>query len=257
MATALGLERSKLLARAASLLDKPTLTKEDKSRFDALLALVAQTSEDAGRNDRALMAERLHRAGEPRRWFIDSTEETRAFDAYIHGRKQELRDLGVTSEGGFLAPQDFIFRVFESMRATDNLFSPDVVTAVEILTGIGVPIPLSDDTANAAILASESAAGVETDPGLGSLVLTPLTWRSGRVICSLGLTQDSAFDLDGYLSQKFAVRFARGIGPANVAALIAGAQQGAVATGDPNNHAVNGTNSVRRSPGSAGVAVRV
>lgn len=156
-----------------------------------------------------------------------------AFRQYLVGGNQSLsdeqrsllterRDLSLTgASGGFTVPQGFQATLVETMRAYGAFLNPGLATILDTDTGNPIPVPLEDDTANAAAIVAEGASlTTSTDATFSQVTLGAFTYRS-LVRVSLELLQDSAFDLEAYIGRKLGVRLGRGF----------------------NAHATNGTNS--------------
>jgi HK97 family phage major capsid protein len=121
------------------------------------------------------------------------------------------------------------------MKRTDPLFDPEVVTVIESDRGGPMGYPSYDDTSATAVqVTDQNTQSQIVEPALGQLAFpTCPTWRSGIVRCSVELDQDTAFRFDTLLERVFAIRFARGLGAANVATLLAAAMVGVGPTTSP------------------------
>jgi HK97 family phage major capsid protein len=119
--------------------------------------------------------------------------------------------VGAGSAGGFLVPQEFWEHITETLKAYGGLLS----AANLVTTGSGAPLPwpANDDTANPAVLLSENTQPAETDEIFTSKTLNAYTYTAGRVLASIQLTEDTAFDLDTWLAGRFGVRLSRGVAP--------------------------------------------
>lgn len=123
----------------------------------------------------------------------------------------EKRDLSLTvANGGATVPQGFYNQLVETQRLWGGFIDPNVVTFVETERGNLLPIPVEDDVGNAAAIVAEGTSlTTSTDPTYNNVNLTAYMYRTlARV--SLELLQDSAFDLEAYLTRKFAIRLWRG-----------------------------------------------
>ena len=152
----------------------------------------------------------------------DSDRFSVAFRSYLrHGMAEmpaeqrallmEKRDFSTTgASGGFTIPEGFYATLVETLRNTGAFANPGVATILETDSGNPIPVPLEDDTANAAAIVAEGASlTTSTDSVFASTTLGAFTYRTlARV--SLELLQDSAFDLEAYLGRKLATRLARG-----------------------------------------------
>lgn len=145
-----------------------------------------------------------------------------AFRQYLVGGNQSLndeqrgllterRDLSLTgASGGFTVPQGFQATLVETMRAYGAFLNPGLATILDTDSGNPIPVPLEDDTANAASIVAEGASlTTSTDATFAQLTLGAFTYRS-LVRVSLELLQDSAFDLEAYIARKLGMRLGRG-----------------------------------------------
>lgn len=123
----------------------------------------------------------------------------------------EKRDLSLTgASGGFTVPQGFYNELIETQRLWGGFIEPSVSTVLETDTGNSIPVPLEDDTANAATIVAEgTSTTASTDSAFATVTLNAFMYRS-LVRVSLELLQDSAFDLEGYINRKLAIRLWRG-----------------------------------------------
>ena len=123
----------------------------------------------------------------------------------------EKRDMSLSvAAGGYTVPQGFYARLVETQRNYGAFLNPGLCTILDTDSGNTIPVPLEDDTANAAAIVAEGASlTTSTDPTFNSVNLGAFTYRAlARV--SLELLQDSAFDLEAYLARKLGIRLVRG-----------------------------------------------
>jgi HK97 family phage major capsid protein len=241
-------------SRAQILVNKKPFTKEDKAEFDALLGLLDHIQRRAASDANVFPLPRSARLYGPPEEIIAQVHYLRTGDQmplskYHEKRQAEQRDMNVATDsaGGLFVPTGIAAQVMSAMKAYDRLFDSDVITIVESPHGNQWAYPLSDDTSATASIAAEDTQDTEIDPQPDSLVLPKApTWRTGMVKVSLELAQDSAFPIDEYVSKNFGPQLARGIGAANVAALMSKASQGAIASGSASNDGsgATGANSV-------------
>jgi HK97 family phage major capsid protein len=76
-------------------------------------------------------------------------------------------------------------------------------------TGNVLNWPTADDTANVGNWVSESGPVSQVNPSTGNVQFNAYLASSKQVLLSVQLLQDSAFDLESYLSEAFAIRLAR------------------------------------------------
>ena len=110
-------------------------------------------------------------------------------------------------------------------------------------------IPSVDDTASSAEVVGEGQQDTKLDPTVlqTSLAKCP-TYRSHQVRVSIELLQDSHFDIGAFLTDAFAKRLARKIGPDLVASLLSGAAVALTAAGSATN--TGGSETGRNSVGT-------
>lgn len=235
----MSLNRTEALAMAAGLLSRTPFSKEDAARARGYIEL----AESLSGGDQMLYGARAQlAAGRP---VTPGSPLRAAFRSWLlRGEGASARDTAMLSEmqsrdmtsaggaypsspGGYFAPAEFQDAVKAMMRQTDRLFDPEVVTTIESDRGGPMSYPCFDDTSNPAQLVTQDAQSSKIEPTLGQLSFpTCPTWRSGIALVSLELDQDSAFRFDELLARMFAIRFARGLGAANVATLLSAATIG-------------------------------
>ena len=124
----------------------------------------------------------------------------------------EKRALGTVSgsAGGFTVPEGFWNQVVDARSAFGGLRNAPVF---QLTTGEGndIPIPTGDDdSANAGSYIGENKQLSEQDISFDQKVLKAFTITSNIVRVPLQLLQDSAFDIESYLSGKLGERIGRG-----------------------------------------------
>jgi HK97 family phage major capsid protein len=227
------LDRDTLLMTAHALINAPNFSHEMNAKANALMALAEKLPDS--RSEESYTG-----------------AEASALDAYLRTGKMETRVLGVgtptqTTATNVLVKQGFWNVLTSALKHFDALFDDNFVTPLETDTGTPTNLPQSDDTAGAATPITESVEDpAETDPVLTAVMNTPVTYRTGVVLASREFAEDSGFDISAMLAAAFAVRLGRGIGPALVSALEAGAKIGATAVGssESTGGSENGSNSV-------------
>lgn len=150
------------------------------------------------------------------------TPYDRAFRQYLVGGTPSLndeqrsllverRDMSLTvAAGGYTVPQGFLATLIEAQKFFSGFLNPGVATILNTDSGNSIPVPLEDDTANAAAIVAEATSlTTSTDATFANITLGAYTYRS-LVRVSLELLQDSAFDLEGYIARKLGVRLGRG-----------------------------------------------
>lgn len=163
--------------------------------------------------------------------------------AVLSGELPEYRDMGVATggAGGDFVPTGFVYKVEQAM-----LYYGDMLNVAEIMdtaTGQPLPWPTDNDTAQTGELIAEGAAVSTQDVALGQLTFGAFKFSTKMVKVSLELLQDSAFDLEGYLANKFGIRLGRilnnkftvGVGTTEPKGIITAATAGPTAVGSSGN----------------------
>ncbi len=111
------------------------------------------------------------------------------------------------SAGGATIPEDFrraievALKRFGGMRQAATVFTST--------SGADLPWPTSNDTANEGELLGENVQAAEQDIVFSSITLGAFTYSSKVIRVSLQLLQDSAFNLETFLSDRFGERLGR------------------------------------------------
>lgn len=145
---------------------------------------------------------------------------TRAFESYlrtgqVNNDLLQLRAQGEAtgSQGGFLVPEGFRNKLVERMKAFGG-----IANGCEVITtdsGQPLPWPTNDDTANVGEIVAESgtfASGADVVFGIRSL--GAYKYMAGGASNAplkvpFELLQDSAIDLESFLTKKLGMRLAR------------------------------------------------
>lgn len=240
VAKTLRAKRAKIITDARELISAETVGAEDSARFDAMMAeadgLMAQIErvERASALEAELAEDRLRVRTETRvsveEQAENSAREKRLLAAWMTGRTADLSDedraaiakraaadprfqnaasVGTTTAGGYTVAPDFMRELLIAQKAFGGMRGAARVISTD--TGVDLPWPTMDDTANVATIVAENTTGVAgTDLVFGSKTLKAWTYRSGYLPISIELMQDSAFDFDTLIRDALALRFARG-----------------------------------------------
>src|ERR1017187_4442884 len=131
--------------------------------------------------------------------------------------------------GGYFVPAGFVQDIEKATKFYANLLDGNSIRIMETATGNVLPYPTSNDCNEAWTLLSETTQVVDngTTPNYPSQGVTAPTANPGNVLAgsvsfgaykgttglvrvSLELMQDSAFSLEAFLKEAFAVRLGRG-----------------------------------------------
>src|SRR5581483_9599571 len=115
--------------------------------------------------------------------------------------------VGTDPGGGYLVPQGFYQMLVDAQLAYGGMLESSFV--FDTASGNALPIPTDNDTTNAGAILGENTQVGTQDTTFGSITMNAYTYTSKLVLVSNQLLQDSAFNLDGFLSQKLGIRLAR------------------------------------------------
>jgi HK97 family phage major capsid protein len=241
------LEHDALLQEASSILSKEKLSREDTARAEQLMALADRVDPRAMELRRAKLAVEELSLGIRSEANAAAAEVEAEFRRYlVHGRKELLSDktrmemagataqtrsqaLGSGSVGGYIVPASFVDVLESSLIATDPIFG--VATKFETETGTAFNHPFVDDQGVAASYVAENALSVSGPDA----TVAAITWgvvptaRSGHILASMELAQDSRFDLSAVIAELSGIRLARLVGQTFITTLLSSAVAGGTA----------------------------
>lgn len=127
----------------------------------------------------------------------------------------EFRDFNVGALGGaypgsttgFFVPVGFVNKIEEALKYYGDMLN--VAETMETATGQQLPYPTDNDTTNMGELIGEGQQVTTQDVSIGQIMLGAYKFSSKLVKVSIELLQDSAFDLESYLTKKFGIRLGR------------------------------------------------
>lgn len=122
-----------------------------------------------------------------------------------------LNHIGTYSGLGYFVPTGFVNAIEQATKWFAPLLDGSVITVMDTSTGQPLPFPTSDDTGNAATIVGEAQTTSELDVTASQVNFGAYKFTSGLVKVSLELSQDSAFDLEAWLAQRFGERWGRGL----------------------------------------------
>ncbi len=224
--------KNAFLEQAASLLAAPVFTREAASRATLLLSLAEKIG---GAEIQPEAEKRFARAlrGDKNAW-----PEERDYDLDAAEGMSEAGGSPAGSLGGYTVPESFATTLFSALRQYDPIFSEGAFNfPIETATGGPMRIPVLIDVTEAATKMDEAEqqTSQQNIASVGRISFPEVpTYRSGFCVASLELVQDSRWPMEQILANAFGLRFARGIGPDLVDALIADATLGTTAQGDKN-----------------------
>lgn len=110
--------------------------------------------------------------------------------------------------GAYTIPEGFANELEVAMKTYGGIMQ--VATIMDTDTGNDIPHPTMNDTNNVgAILGENTAFGSSTDPSFGVVTLKAYTYSSKPILVPNQLLEDSAFNLESYLSNALAERIGR------------------------------------------------
>jgi HK97 family phage major capsid protein len=232
-------KRTKLLLDAHAIMAGTTVTEEQRTNVDKMLAdanilkadierIVALESTDDETRSKPGAVSRDN-PGTGTQTDNRSKDERRAATQvalrnYLLGKTFEARDLTVAADG-VLVPQGVADAVV-AKKSWGSVY--DVVNHLRTATGEPMAVPLVNDTANLFVL--NSAGITTTDPTIGGGIIAIDDIRSNPILIDNNLITDSAFDLVSFVEQAIQNRYSRTMAKyitlgntSNVAALASGA----------------------------------
>ncbi len=131
-------------------------------------------------------------------------------DGQVEGAPM-LNHIGTYTGLGFFVPTGFVNQIEQATKWFAPLLDGSVITILDTATGQPLPMPTSNDTTQAATIVGEAAPVSEQDVTASQVTYGAYKFTSGLVKVSLELLQDSNFDLESWLAQRFAERWGRGL----------------------------------------------
>ena len=229
-------KRGRIHAEAQRILEKKSLTAEDRAKFDGMMTEMDALKGDIDRLERADTNENeLRQSTRPPEAQIGGTFETsvaerryaECFNRYLRFgpqgldqedltilRERQQRDMGTGggnaltgTGGGYFVPVGFVNRVEEAMLWYGDMLN--VATILDTATGQPLPHPTDNDVSNVGEIVAEHSQVSAQDVTVGSILLGAFKFSTKLVKVSLELAQDSAFDMQDYLAKKFGTRLGR------------------------------------------------
>jgi HK97 family phage major capsid protein len=133
-----------------------------------------------------------------------------------------ISQIGTYTGLGYFVPAGFIYDIENALKYFAPLVDGTVVEIMETATGQPLPYPISNDTDQSAHVLGESVDASSIDLGRGGsptidqdvlaghINFGAWKYTTGLVKISLELSQDSAFNLEKWLAERFAIRLGRG-----------------------------------------------
>jgi HK97 family phage major capsid protein len=276
--------RAQVHADATRLLKKPNLTAEDRDRFDRMMADIDNMKGDIEREERAEALDLELRSttrppeaqigGGSSRPAENPAEQrfAKSFSSWLRygltpsergGRQMaeedrenflavqaERRDMGIGSgaEGGYTVPQGFVYKVETAMKFYGTMLEAGDI--MDTATGATLPWPTQNDVTQTGEQIAENNPVTKQDLTFSTVNFSAWKYSTKMIPISIELMQDSAFDLEAYVTEQFATRLGRilnnkftvGVGTTEPQGIITGATAGvAAAVGSSGNDGSSNT----------------
>ena len=227
-------QRAKLVSDAQAILRQNTISAADRAKFDRMMAdadelkgkidqMEARAAVDTDvREGRRTGVDRLgarFESAADREQYRDFMHYVRTGEVSQRMRAEKRTDQAAGSQsisytagaaGGYFVPAGFVYDVDTATKYYAPLMDGSAFRVMETATGAVLPFPTNNDTGNEAATLAENTQAVEQAITLGQQTFGAYKYTSNIVKVSLELLQDSAFDLDQYLTNLFGIRFGRG-----------------------------------------------
>jgi len=216
-------QRNKLITDATAIIQAPNVTTEQRAQFDKMMEDSDVLNGDIERlkSVEAFQAER--RSSVPRGKpgvSLDNAEnaelEKRALREFmVSGKMPETRDLGVgpvagsITGGAALVAPAFYPILTQAQKSYGGIVN--IVNQRTTDTGASMSIASVNDTTNGLLTWAEDTAAVEVDPATASATSTTQKYHTGAILVTLEEIQDSAWDLDAFISDVLGQRLYRGL----------------------------------------------
>lgn len=214
-------KRNKVMADAMALTAGETITAEQRSQFDAMLADVAVIDADITRvkaveqyqNEQRSAATNAPRpnpgeSNDPEeRVEVRNARVKASFRNYLATGRVEARDLTVAGSGVAI-PQLFSPQVIEAQKSYGEIY--DIVNVMRTDHGNPIKLVLDNDTSNGLSSVTVGTNASEVDPALSGATLQVDNFTTGVIRVDNGLLTDAGFDLESFIRDKFGKRYFRG-----------------------------------------------
>ena len=184
-------QRASYIAQAQQLLTKPDFSKEDRSRFDALMQMADSCSPEAD-NFRIHRLNALLAEDGQRKIRMTDDELVEEFRKVCSG--EEHRALDTTTPGaGYYIPQLYRAELASYSYSAGPFFpESEAVTSFKSDTGAVERRPLTPDTASGYIV-GEDTQPTELEPAASNMTSAKMTtFSSGRILASTEVFNDAA-----------------------------------------------------------------
>lgn len=122
------------------------------------------------------------------------------------------QSVGTDAAGGYTVPQEFSGEIDRALAMWGPMWDANIVRELNTSNGRQIDWPTVDDTANTGRIKAENAAADDDgtdDVAFGERKLDAYVYDTGIVRIPIELLQDSAFNLEGLMTELFAERLGR------------------------------------------------
>lgn len=119
-------------------------------------------------------------------------------DLMLQNRGTDPQQAGSNALGGYTVPEGFSNELFTEMAAWGGML--EAARIYQTSTGNPLPWPTMDDTSNSGGILGETATDTVSDVAFGQKTLNAYTYTSNIIKASVEFLQDSAFNLDSWLT---------------------------------------------------------
>lgn len=127
-------------------------------------------------------------------------------------QEERVQVAGTTTAGGYTVPKELANEIVKVMKDWGPMYDDTIVRSITTSSGNEFDIPTNDDTGNSASALSEGTDLTDDDSGdltFGQKRLDAYVDATPWVKLSFELMQDSAFDLEEFLSEALGERLGR------------------------------------------------
>jgi HK97 family phage major capsid protein len=115
------------------------------------------------------------------------------------------------SSGGFFVPVGFVQDVIQTMRYSGPMVDESVTGLMVTDVGNILPYPSENDSSVTGERIGEGQQVTDVDVSLGQILFGAYKYSTRMVKVSIELLEDSAFDLESFLTREFALRLGRSL----------------------------------------------
>jgi HK97 family phage major capsid protein len=229
-------KRAKIVSDAQRILSQNNITAQDRDKFERMMTDAEQMKGEIDKMEARSAVEQEMTSGQrtgfdkygarfesanERAYRQDFGQFLRRGD--ISRRMAERRDTDASGQaagsqaisytagaaGGYFVPAGFVYDVDVATKYYAPLMNGQAFRVLETATGAVLPYPTNNDTGQSASLIAENTQAVEQPMSMGQVTFGSFKYTSNVVRVSLELLQDSAFDIEAFLTDQFGVRFGR------------------------------------------------